>query len=81
MEPLIIALAEKYPLVVSLFAVMGIFRAVFKPIMSLARAYVKATEKNEKDDLFLDEVEQSKWFKILSWLVDYTASIKLDPKK
>lgn len=80
MEPLIIALAAKYPIVVSVFAVMGVFRAVFKPIMSVIHAYVGATE-SKSDDIQLDEVEASKWFKGLAWLVDYTASIKIGPQK
>lgn len=80
MEPLIIAFAEKYPVAVTILAGVGVLRAIFKPIMSVARAYVQST-KSTDDDLKLDEVESSKAFKALAWLVDYVASIKIAPKK
>jgi len=69
----------KYPVLSSIFMVMGILRAVFKPIFSLARTVVAATP-SVKDDAVLDRVEGSKAYKAVLYVLDYIASIKIGAK-
>ena len=72
----LIEFMAKNPQLASVLVVMGLLRAVFKPLMSVIQAYVDATPDggdNEK----LEKVKESKWFKTLAWLLDYAASIKL----
>ena len=76
MEELVLGLLLKYPVAVTILMVLGICRAVFKPIMSVASAYVQATP-SIKDDAALIKVESSKIYKSLVWFLDYTLSIKL----
>lgn len=72
----VLGLAEKYPLVVSIFAVMGVLRSVFKPMVSFSRLVVQATP-TLKDDMWLDKAMESKIYKGLAWFFDYITSIKL----
>lgn len=70
------ALAAKYPVIVSVLFVMGVLRAVFKPIFAVLEAYVAATP-NKADDAALAEVEASGAYKAVQFVLDYVASIKL----
>jgi len=72
----LLGLADKYPWAVTLFVVMGVLRAVFKPLVAFARTVVVATP-SVKDDEFLNKAESSKAFKAVAWFVDYLTSIKL----
>ena len=76
MEELILGLLVKYPVVGTILMVVGVARAIFKPIMSVAAAYVKATP-SLKDDAAFEGVEGSKIYKSIAWFLDYTLSIKL----
>jgi hypothetical protein len=70
------ALVDKHPILVSILLVMGTLRAVLKPLMALAHAYAAST-KSAKDDELVAKVEASKPYKLLSFVLDYVASIKL----
>jgi len=72
----VLGLAEKHPVAASIFMVVGVLRALFKPLVSFARAYVIATP-TPNDDLSLDKVEASKIYKSIAWFFDYAMSIKL----
>lgn len=61
-------------------SVVGTARLIFKPIMSAARSIVQATA-NPNDDLILDNIEKSKAYQVIEFVVDYILSIKLPPKK
>ncbi len=74
--PLIQSMSVKYPVIVSIIAVMGTLRIIFKPIMSVLHAYVESTE-TLKDDEKLAKAEASKYYKAIAWLVDFFASYKL----
>lgn len=76
MEAILLGLVVKYPVAMSAFAVIGVLRAIFKPIMTAAHAYVGATD-SKSDDEALDKVEKSALYKAFAWFIDYTASIKL----
>jgi uncharacterized protein (UPF0254 family) len=72
----VLGLAQKYPLALSVFSVVGVLRAVFKPIVSGLRAVADATP-SPKDNALLDKVEGGKVFKAVAWFIDYISSIKL----
>ena len=79
-QPFIVALAVKFPWLVSLFAVIATARLVFKPIMTAVEAYVKATPCTG-DDVLLDRVEHSTAYRVFAWLLDYLGSIKVGPQR
>jgi len=72
----ILGLADKYPLAVTIFMVIGVLRAVFKPAMAFFRTIVSATP-SKKDDEVLNKVEASKAYLKFAWFIDYISSIKL----
>lgn len=76
MEELILALAMKYPAAVSVFMVIGVCRAVFKPLQGVIDNYVAATPSPD-DDTKWAAFKESKAFKGIAWFLDYTASIKI----
>ena len=80
MEQFILELAQKYPTIMAIFMAMGMFRALFKPAMTLIEAYVKESPGLE-DDSKLAKIKEKKWYRYLVYLLDYTASIKLPKKK
>lgn len=60
----------------TVIAILGAFRLVAKPITTAIEIYVKNTPSTN-DDAVLDRVQHSLPWKILFWLLDYTASIKV----
>lgn len=80
MDQLLLDLATKYPGMLWVFVVIGIFRAIFKPTMAVIQMIVKETP-GEGDDKAVEGFMQSKVYKALVWLVDYTTSIKLPNQK
>ena len=84
MEALLISLlasaVEQYPVLTSIFIVIGLLRAINKPLFALLRAYAVQTE-SKADDEFLDQVEASKLYKTISFVLDWTTSIKLPAKQ
>jgi hypothetical protein len=80
MEEAILALMMKYPATASVLVVMGILRAIFKPLFSLLQAYVDATE-SKTDNEKLQKFKDSKIYKALAYLLDYAASVKLPKAK
>lgn len=77
---LILQLATTYPWLLTAVAVMGSARVIFKGIFAVAQAYVDSTV-DTADNEVLVKVEQSKWFKAVSFVLDFTLSIKLPVKK
>lgn len=73
-------LATTYPWLMTIVAVMGTARLVFKAICAAAQYYVDSTI-DTADNEVLVKVEQSKWFKAVSFVLDLTLSIKLPVKK
>lgn len=62
--------------VFALFTFMGAARAVFKPLMTLAHSIVDQTP-TVKDNEMLAKLEASRGFKIVAFLLDYFASVKI----
>lgn len=73
---IVLALAQKAPIVSSILMVVGIARLVIKPLLAIARSVVQATP-SAADDAALDKVEQSSVLKGLLWALDYLFSIKI----
>lgn len=71
--------AAQYPWLLAIFSAIGILRTVAKPVMSWLHARAAATA-DTADDAKLERVEASWWFKVIAWLLDYTASIKVGPQ-
>ncbi len=69
-------LIAKNPQVASLLVLMGTLRLVMKPVMSALQEVVDLTVTT-KDNELLAKVLNSKWYKALSWLLDYVGSVKL----
>jgi hypothetical protein len=80
MEQFLLELASKYPVVVAVCSVVGIFRLVFKPTVALVKLIVAATP-SESDDKVVADIEASGIWKAVLWVVDYLLSIKLPGKK
>jgi hypothetical protein len=60
--------------------VIGILRTIFKPAMALLEAFVLATP-GTTDDEKLKTFKASQVYRVLAWLVDYLASVKLPVAK
>ena len=80
MEAFIIDLVSSHPIVATILIAVGTLRAVFKPIVSVAQAYVDSTV-DTSDNEKLKKIMESKLYKGFSWLLDYSASIKLPKGK
>lgn len=78
--PFVLSLVDKYPASATVFMVIGVLRAVFKPIMTVLAAYVEATP-TQADDEWLAKLQENKFYKYFAWFVDYAASIKLPGQK
>ena len=76
---ILVYLFENFPNASLVFLVIGVLRAINKPLFALLRSYVLATP-SVSDDAVLDGVEQSKVYKAISFVLDWSASIKLPPK-
>lgn len=72
--------AEKYPILMTIFLVIGILRAINKPLFAFLGTLVKATP-TLKDDEILQSVETSKIYKAIVFFLDWTASVKIPVKK
>ncbi len=79
-SPLLEAAAGKYGWVVTIFVVMGVLRAVMKPIFSIVEAIVVATPGKD-DDKFLADMKAHAVYKWIAWILDYLASVKLPKAK
>lgn len=77
---LVIPLATKYPWVALVLTVVGGLRLLIKPVMSALKTRAAETI-DTADDERLARAEGSWWFRMLAFLLDYTASIKLPPPK
>ena len=81
LSTIFVTYGEVFPsYVVQIFAVMGSLRFFIKPLTALAEAYVAFTS-NEKDDVVLSEVKESKIFKSIAFILDWAASVKFPSKK
>ena len=75
-RPLIEAYAGKLGGLVQIISIIGTLRLLIKPAMSLIEAVVLITP-SKKDDKLPEEIRQSKAYKIVVFVLDWMASIKL----
>ncbi len=82
LKPLLEGYAGQYGWLVSVLTVVGSLRLFLKPLMSIVQNVVYLTP-NKKDDEFVNKILEAKWYKMLSYLLDWFGSIKLPqaPKK
>lgn len=69
-------LLVKYPVVVSVLAVVGGLRVVMKPLFALLHA-VTDVIPGDKDNQLLGKVEGSKVYAAIAFVLDWAASVKL----
>lgn len=77
--PIVVGLAAKYPIILTIVAAIGTLRFFCKPVVSLIEAYVKSTASTA-DDAYLVKVEASAPVKWFSWLLDFVCSVKVGPQ-
>ena len=80
MESLLIELATKYQWFMVICIVIGVFRMVFKPIMSIIDAVIAYTPTTT-DDVAWAGIKENRIYKGFIWAVDYLLSIKLPGQK
>jgi hypothetical protein len=77
---LLIGLVGKWPVASSVLMVVGVLRVINKPLFAFARTFVASTP-SLKDDAVLAQIEGSKVYKSISFILDWFGSIKLPEKK
>jgi hypothetical protein len=76
MEAFMVEIASEHPSLLTLFFGIGVLRAIFKPLQLVVDNFVDSTPC-EKDNEAWAAIKASKWFLVLAWLLDLTASIKI----
>lgn len=69
-------LLQQYPMLQHLVAIMIACRIVFKPLFTILNKYVELTVE-EDDNKKLNKFMKTKKYKMLAFLVDTMASVKL----
>ena len=73
-------IVNRYPVAVTILAFLGMLRMMIKPIMTAIGEIVLITP-TDKDDKLLEKVKQSKVFKALLYILDWTTSLKIKAQK
>jgi hypothetical protein len=80
LEPVVAALMGKYGSVFQILAnfalMMGTVRTLTKPIWAWVEKRIKETN-SLKDDALLEKLESSRAFRVMTFILDYTLSVKL----
>jgi len=79
LSPLIEAYGGKFGWLVSAISVIGTLRLLVKPVMAIVEVVVKLTPSKEDDNLH-NEILENKIVKMLLFVFDWLASLKI-PKK
>ena len=69
-------LLKDHPSILAALALIGGLRLIFKPVFALAHAVAEAIP-GDKDNKFVDSVEQSKAVKAILFVLDWIASVKV----
>ncbi len=77
--PFLQNLAAAHPAISSVLMVVGMCRAIFKPLMTFLHSIADATP-SLKDNELLEKAEGSVVYKWAMWGIDYLFSIKSAPK-
>jgi hypothetical protein len=76
LKPVLEMLAGKYGVVAQVLGYMAAARIFFKPIMTIAESYVNLTPSLKDNEKF-EKIKASKAYKMVVFLVDMFASVKL----
>lgn len=69
-------LIAKYPIMAQVFVVIGVMRAINKPLFALVQAYVDSTASKSDNEL-LAKIMGSSIYKYLCFLLDWSTSVKM----
>lgn len=72
----IIAFMAQYPILIAVLSVIGVLRVVNKPLFSFLHVVTGATATT-KDDEVLAKVEESKAYKVVTYILDWFGSVKI----
>ena len=78
--PWLDSIVTQYPWLSTVLIVIGAFRLVAKPLMSLAHS-VAAYTTTTKDDVIVEKVEASWAWRAFCWLLDWTASVQIGTQR
>lgn len=78
--PWLDSIVTQYPWLATVLIVIGAFRVVAKPLMSLAHSFAAYTTTT-KDDAIVAKVEASWAWRAFCWLLDWTASVKIGTQR
>lgn len=78
--PVLEMAAGKYGVAAQVLSYVAMARLFFKPIVSIAQAYVQVTPSVE-DDEKLQKIMESKTYKSVAYILDWFASLKLPQSK
>jgi hypothetical protein len=76
LAPMIIGFGEKYPLIFTIVFFMGAIRLFMKPIMLAIDTYTAKTP-TKSDDEFVAKMKDTLVYKVVCFILDWAASIKL----
>jgi len=76
LTPVLSGLAGQYGVLMQIISIMGVLRLVFKPLMTFLQAVVAATP-TPADDTWLAAFMNSKAYNVVTFVIDWVASIKL----
>lgn len=76
---LLALLVLKYPATASILSILSVIRIINKPLFSFLHTFVAATSW-KADDALLEKIERSAAYKIGSYLLDWTLSVKLSDR-
>ena len=76
MEAILIDLVQRFPVLSTVLLIVGGLRVVLKPLMVYLEEHVASTPCPE-DDEKLKKIKSSKWYRVLNFVLDYSASVKL----
>lgn len=76
LAPIIIGFGESYPIIFTIVFFMGAIRLFMKPIMGAIEIYTAKTP-TKSDDEFVAKIKNNIIYKIVSYVLDWAASIKI----
>lgn len=77
---LVAMLIAKYPMLAQIFVVIGVLRAINKPLFALFQAYVDQTA-SKTDNEILAKIMNSSLYKYFNFVLDWSTSVKLPQGK
>lgn len=78
--PLFEAYGGDLGIVIQAVSLIGSLRIINKPLFSLFHAIVEVTYWTEKDNHWLNKIEQSKIYKGILYVIDWVSSVKVGEK-